>query len=340
MLTDLIPKLARRQDLTRDEAGAAADAILEGKQDEDTVARFLVALAEKGEIADEIAGFASALMRRAVRVEAPPDAVDLCGTGGSGLPRFNVSTAAAFAVAACGVPVAKHGNKGSRQPDGSFDLIENLGLPVELSPAQAAEALRNVGLAFLFARAYHPIMKNVVGARKKAGRRTIFNLVGPLCNPAGVSVQVIGTADRAKLEELGKALQILGRRRAVVVRGEPGIDEFSISGASEALEVTPGGLRRFRLLPEECGITPCAYDSLLAGRGPENAGAFRDLLEGKAPESLREIVALNAGAVLYVAGRVSSIADGCQEARRCMSDGRLKRKYDDYSRFVKRPVGS
>jgi len=334
MLTDLAAKIQRRENLTRQESVSAAEAILAGGHDEDAIAQFLVALAEKGETADEIAGFASALMTRAVRVEAPAGAVDLCGTGGSGLPRFNVSTAAAFVVAACGLPVAKHGNKGSRQPDGSFDLIEALGLPVQLAPEVAGNALREVGLAFLFARAYHPIMKNVVGARKKAGRRTIFNLVGPLCNPSGVSLQVIGTADATKLDALSQALRMLGRERALVVRGEPGIDEFSISGASEVVEITRDSVRRFRLTPEECGVRTVAYNNLPSGLAPENARSFHSLLEGKAPEPVRSIVALNAGAVLYAAGRARAISNGYRQALECIADGRMKRKFEEYRRFV------
>jgi anthranilate phosphoribosyltransferase len=260
--------------------------------------------------------------------------VDLCGTGGSGLQRFNVSTAAAFVVAACGVPVAKHGNKGSRQPDGSFDLIEALGLPVQLPPEVARDAMKEVGLAFLFARAFHPIMKNVVGARKKAGRRTIFNLVGPLCNPAGVSLQVVGTADKTKLEELARALQLLGRRRAIIVRGEPGIDEFSISGLSAVFEVTPTSARRFEVAPTACGIKPISYDSLLADVGQDNKQAFLNLVAGRAPRNIQDIVALNAGAVLYVADQATSIDQGYIQAKNCLADGRMRRKFEEYKDFV------
>lgn len=334
MIPEQLTKLKQRQDLSRDEAGAAAQAILSGSFDEDTIAAFLVALAEKGETAQELTGFTSTLMKHVVRVDAPSDAVDLCGTGGSGLPRFNVSTAAAFIVAACGLPVAKHGNKGSRNPDGSFDLIEQLGLPIQLSPELAHAAIRETGLAFLFARAYHPIMKNVVGARKKAGRRTIFNLVGPLCNPASVSMQVIGTADATKLDALAQALQLLGKKRALVVRGDPGIDEFSTSGPSEAVEVTPQSIRRFAVSPQECGIEPVPYDALLSEVGDDNAKTFLALLDGRASTHVEDIVALNAGAVLYVAGKAASIPDGCTRARACIRDGRMKDIFEKYKRFV------
>ncbi|MSR64199.1 MAG: anthranilate phosphoribosyltransferase [Verrucomicrobiae bacterium] len=334
MLQEFSNRISSRTNLTREESFAAAEEILQGGHDENAVARFLVALSEKGETADELAGFASALMKNVIRVEAPPNAVDLCGTGGSGLQRFNVSTAAAFVVAACGVPVAKHGNKGSRQSDGSFDLIEQLGLPVQLPPEVARDALKETGLAFLFARAYHPIMKNVVGARKKAGRRTIFNLVGPLCNPAGVSVQVIGTADKAKLGELARAIQLLGRRRALVVRGEPGIDEFSVSGTSEVIEVSPTSLRRFEWNPKLCGINVISYDSLLGEVGKENQPAFLNLIAGRASQNIQDIVALNAGAVLYAADRAKSIEEGHTSARACIVDGRMRGKFEEYKRFV------
>jgi anthranilate phosphoribosyltransferase len=334
MLRKLEVTIKDGKHLSREQAVAAAESILNGSHSEDVVAQFLVALAEKGETADEIAGFASALLKRAVRIEAPPGAVDLCGTGGSGLPRFNVSTAAAFLVAACGVPVAKHGNKGSREPNGSFDLIEALGLPVELSPALARECLEKVGLAFLFARAYHPIMKHVVGARKKAGRRTIFNLVGPLCNPAGVTMQVIGTADRAKLEPIARALQMLGRKRALVVRGDPGIDEFSTAGVTDMWETTPGAIRHLSLTPEECGITRVSYDQVAGGNGAVNARVFHQMLDGRAPQSVQDMVALSAGGVLYVAERVRTIAEGCARAKRCIAEGGLRRKFEEYRRLV------
>lgn len=334
MLATLHSAIRDGRHLTRDEAIAAAETILEGGHDEEAVAQFLVALAEKGETAEEIAGFASALMARAIRIEAPEGAVDLCGTGGSGLPRFNVSTAAAFVVAACGVPVAKHGNKGSRQPDGSFDLIESLGLPVALPPEVAREALANVGLAFLFARAYHPIMKNVVGARKRAGRRTIFNLVGPLCNPAGVKVQVIGTAQARNLPVLAEALQMLGRRRALVVRGDPGIDELSVSGPSDLIEVGGDSIRPSKLLPTDVGINPSPYETLPLGLASGNAGVFFELLDKHTPPNLVDLVALNAGAVLYIAGRAPSIRDGCAQARQCLVDGRARSKWEEYRRFV------
>jgi anthranilate phosphoribosyltransferase len=173
-----------------------------------------------------------------------------------------------------------------------------------------------------------------VGARKKAGRRTVFNLVGPLCNPAAVGVQVIGTADLSKKDELARALQLMGRRRALVVRGEPGIDEFSISGGSDVVEITPHRLRSFRLSPEECGISLEPYANLPSGLAPANAKSFCELLEGAAAASIRDLVALNAGAVLYVAGRAQSIKEGYIQAKLCVVDGRMKQKFDEYKRFV------
>lgn len=312
---------------------AVAKSMFDDAMDDEVIARFLVALAEKGETASEIAGFATELLRRAVPVEAPPGAVDLCGTGGSDLPRFNVSTAAAFVVAACGVIVAKHGNRGSRRPNGSFDLLEQLGVPVELPSAMISQCLTQVGLAFVYARAYHPVMQRVVEARRIANRRTIFNLVGPLSNPAQVSLQIVGTADPRRLQVLAQALQILGRRRALVVCGEPGVDEFSVSGRSIVLEIRQGSIRVQEFQPEDIGIKPVDYAFLPTGDSRENAEVFTALLDDQAPDAISAMVALNAGAVLYLAGKETTIKNGYLQARKAIAEGKMKQKFEELRSF-------
>jgi anthranilate phosphoribosyltransferase len=334
MLDRCLAQIVQGRDLSREQAGNAARMMFGDNLDNTTIAEFLVALAEKGESATEIAAFASVLLENTVSFASPQGAVDLCGTGGSGYSRFNVSTAAAFVAAACGVPIIKHGNKGSRQPNGSFDLLEALGLPIEVPPEIAQEALEKTGLAFLYARQYHPIMKHVAPARKLANRRTIFNLIGPLSNPANIDFQVIGTADPARVQVLAEALKLLGRKRALVVTGEPGIDELSVSGISKLLDVTATEITDFSVLPETVGIERVNYEEIPSGQAPYNAGLFHELLENAGPASLKSMVALNTGAVLYVAGRVRSIPEGCKQANAAMVDGRMKAVFETYRDFM------
>jgi len=335
MLRETIERLRKGSSLSFDEAKVLADDVFGAEDNATAVADLLVALADKGETGEEIAGFASALLDRAHAVAAPPDAVDLCGTGGSGLSRFNVSTAAAFVAAACGVPVAKHGNKGSRCANGSFDLLEALGLPIDLSPADSSNALRATGLAFLYARQYHPIMKKVAEARKLASRRTIFNLVGPLANPADVCYQIIGTADASRIDALAAAVRILGRTKVLIVSGAPGIDEVSSSGETTVCEITQDSTRTFSVKPEDSGITPVAYDMIPSGLAESNAKVFLELLDGQANVNITDMVALNAGAVLCVTSRAESIPKGFVMAKAAITDGRVKRKYEEYSLYVK-----
>ena len=335
MLNNTIERLRSGNSLSFEEAYLVADYIFSHENDDATVANLLVALADKGETGDEIAGFTSSLLDRAHAVETPLGTADLCGTGGSGLSRFNVSTAAAFVAAACGVPIAKHGNKGSRSANGSFDLLEALGLPIDLPPEVAVESLRATGLAFLYARQYHPIMKKVAEARKQAARRTIFNLAGPLANPADVQFQLIGTADVSQFEALADAVRILGRTKVLVVNGQPGIDELSISGRTTVCEITHDATRTFSLEPSDFGIIPVAYDMIPSGLAESNVKVFRDLINGRADTSITDMVALNAGAVLYAADRTESIIKGYGLAKAAIADGSTKRKYEEYASFIK-----
>lgn len=334
-LQQAIDRIRAKQDLTQNEAAETATEILEGKHSDNEIAEFLVSLSTKGETGDEIAGFASVLIQNAVHVDAPAGTVDLCGTGGSGRARFNVSTAAAFVVSACGVPVAKHGNRGSRQPNGSFDFLEALDLPLELPAQNASLSLESVGIAFLYARQYHPIMKNVVNARKIAARRTIFNLVGPLSNPANVDYQVIGTCDPGLMQPLGEALQGIGRRRSIVVYGEPGIDEISISGETRLLKIDSNTMSSFSVSPTDFGIAHVPYDALPSGDAESNVSTFNDVLEGKIRDGIVDMISVNAAAAMYIAGHSSSLIEGYGEAHECILDGRMKAKYEAYRSYVR-----
>ncbi len=257
-------------------------------------ARLLVRLAERGETATELAALVRALHATCVQIPAAGPCLDLCGTGGSGRTRFNVSTTAAFVLAAAGVPVAKHGNRGSARPNGSFDLLDALSIPFQLPPAALAQLRAETGVCFLFARAMHPAVAAVAPYRKAAERRTIFNLAGPLANPYRPTRQLVGVANRAVAAVLADALQMLGVERALVVWGEPGIDEVSISGATHWLDVTPAAVISGTWTPAQ--MIP--YERIPAGDAAENAGEFQRLLTGTGDSAAAQMVAVNAAAAM------------------------------------------
>ena len=326
--------VAAGRDLTADEARACADAVFAGAGTEvEQVVALLRALAEKGEAAAEVTGFARAILERAT--PAPEGihgrGVDLAGTGGSGLERFNVSTAAAFTVAAAGTPVVKHGNRGSRQPNGSFDFLDALGISFDMAPEAMARCFADTGLAFFFARAWHPAMAAVAPARQQVARRTIFNLAAPLCNPAQPPYQFMGASSVAAAELLIEVLADLGRRRALVVCGAPGIDDLSIAGPTEVFTLDAGEVRRETVSPDQFGIAPVSYDALPAGSGEENAGVFTEIIAaGAKPTPLLDLICLNAGAALYCAEAADSIASGYAAARSAFVGGGVARQLARY----------
>ena len=326
--------VAAGKDLTADEARACADAVFAAAATElDQVVALLRALAEKGEAAGEVTGFARAILERATPAPAGVRGrgVDLAGTGGSGLARFNVSTAAAFTVAAAGTPVVKHGNRGSRQPNGSFDFLDALGISYDMAPEAMERCFAETRLAFFFARAWHPAMAAVAPARQQVARRTIFNLAAPLCNPAQPPYQFMGASSVAAAELLIEVLADLGRRRALVVCGAPGIDDLSIAGPTEVFTLDAGAVRRETVSPEQFGIAPVSYGALPAGSGEENAALFTGLIAAAAePSPLIDLVCLNAGAALYCAEAADSIATGFAAARGAFADGGVARHMARY----------
>lgn len=289
--------------------------------DETTGAEILKTWAGRGETGVELAATVRFLRSRSVHVPVKSPAFDLCGTGGSGLSRYNVSTTVAFIAAAAQVPVAKHGNRGSRRPNGSFDLLEALGIPFELSPEQEAELLQKTGLCFLFARTHHPAVARVVGYRKAAGRRTIFNLAGPLANPVPIKHQIIGAVDAATGQVVAEALHELQSEGALVVWGQPGIDEISVTGSTGYFSVGPRGQERGSFeTPTHPGLD---YATLPAGEATENAQIFRQLLTGKQEGPLLDMVCVNAGAAIDLwNGRAPAYeGEGTTQARTLVRDG-------------------
>ncbi len=324
-----IDDLLAGHDLGRERAQAALSKIMSGKIDPIQTGAFLIALRAKGESATELAGLADAIRDhgRSVIVAGDGPVVDTCGTGG-GAATFNISTAAAFAVAGAGVAVAKHGNRSATSKCGSADVLEELGVAIELPPDAVAECIARAGIGFMFAPAYHPEFRHVVPVRRALAVRTVFNMLGPLANPAAVRRQVIGIADRAYLDRVAQALAELGADRALVVSSDDGMDEISTSVGSEIAEVTPDGIKRWRFEPGHLGIAPPPPGSLQGGAPSVNAGIIRSVLEGE-PGPRADIVALNAAAGLLVAGTVETMSDGYDMARWSIESGRAAERLDE-----------
>ncbi len=322
MRAALVALIDERRDLSEAEAAACMDEIM---GDGATAAQFgalMTALRLKGETVDEIVGMARVMRARALHVEVPSrPLLDTCGTGGSGLRSFNASTAAAFAVAAAGGKVAKHGNRAATSQSGSADVLEALGAEIALTPAQVVGCIEKVGVGFMFAQAYHPAMKFAAPLRRELGVRTVFNILGPLTNPAGANCQVLGVPSAAIGEKLAHALARLGMRHALVVSGDEGLDEISVSGPTTAFEVRGEAVTQRRITPNELGLATYPLAEVAGGTPQENAVTMRQIFTGEGAPAVRDFVAANAGAGLYVLGLASSIKQGVEQARTVMENG-------------------
>ncbi|HLF68378.1 MAG TPA: anthranilate phosphoribosyltransferase [Gaiellaceae bacterium] len=321
MIQSAIARLLDGRDLDRAEAREAMSAIVDGEATPAQVGGFLVALRMKGETVEEIVGCAEALRERVRRVSpSRSDLVDTAGTGGDGGRTFNISTAAALVAAAAGAGVAKHGNRAVSSASGSADVLEALGFEVELEPPAVERSIDELGFGFIFAPAYHPAMRNAAPVRRELGARTVFNVLGPLTNPAGARAQLIGVYARELARPMAEALLRLGTSRAFVVHGDTGIDELSPTGPSLVCEVREGEVGEWVLDPAELGIAPCAPDELAGGSPSENALAIRRVLEGE-PGGRRSAVLLNAAAALVVAGAADGLRDGIELAVHALDSG-------------------
>ena len=325
MFTPLIEKVARHEDLTEDEAAGVMREVMEGRAPATSLAALLAVLRMKGERPDEIVGFARTMRAHAVAVARPSGTVfDTCGTGGDGSGTFNISSAAAVVVAACGVRVAKHGNRSVSSRCGSADVFEHLGVRVDAPPAVVERTLTEANVAFFFAPTFHPAMRHAGQARRELGMRTAFNLLGPLTNPAGATRQIIGVPRPELTELMAHALLRLGSERAWVVHGSDGLDEISTTGHTKVSECRDGVVHTFYLHPADVGLAKAAPDDLKGGDAATNAAMVRGVLDGVrgAP---RDVVLFNAGAALLVAGRCSSVADGITLAARAIDSGDARR---------------
>ena len=312
--------------LTADEAAQAFGAIMAGEVSEARIAALVTALAVRRPTVDELAGAVRAMRGAMTSIEANPYAIDLCGTGGDGVGTLNISTACAFVVAACGVPVAKHGNRSMSSKSGTADCLEALGVNIALSPPQASRCLREAGLCFLFAQAYHPAMKYAAPVRKELGFRTIFNLIGPLSNPARVRRQLVGVYDKEWCVPLAETLGKLGAERAWVVNGD-GMDELATSAPSHVAILDGGKVTTREIGPEDAGLSWSPLSAIAGGTAEENAAALKRLLDGEAG-AYRDIVVLNSAAALVVGGKADDLREGAKLAAEALDSGAARAKLD------------
>jgi anthranilate phosphoribosyltransferase len=319
----LLKRVADGEQLSSEDAAIAFGAIMDGGVGDVSIAAFVSALAVRRPTVDEIVGAALAMRAKMSSVESVKGAIDLCGTGGDGRGTLNVSTACTFVVAGAGVPVAKHGNRNMSSRSGAADVIEALGAQIDLDPARSTACLKTTGVCFLFAQVHHPGMKSVAAVRRALGFRTIFNLLGPLANPARVARQLVGVFAEEWLEPLAEALLRLGTERAWVVHGEDGLDEISIGAATSVAVLEDGRIRRRRIEPDEVGIVRAGIAEIAGGTAAENAQAIRHLLEGRR-SAFRDIVLINSAAALCVAGVANDLQRGVALAEASIESGRAR----------------
>ncbi|HYX38859.1 MAG TPA: anthranilate phosphoribosyltransferase [Oligoflexus sp.] len=329
-----LQKLFKSQNLTRDEAQAATTLIMQGGVSVEEIAGFLGALAGKGETVDEIVGCASTLRAHAVPLQPKRrDLIDVCGTGGDGAETFNISTCNALVLAAAGLGVCKHGNRAVSSRCGSADVLEALGITIDMQPDRAASAIDSCGFAFLFAPHYHPAMKHVGPVRRALGVRTVFNLLGPLANPAPVKHQVLGVFDPDLVPMMAEALQKLGTEAALVVCGDGGLDELSLSGPSRVSQLKDGNIQHLSLSPEDFGLSRAPLETLKGGDKEANARIVEAVLRGERSPR-RDIVVMNAGAALVISGRAHSWRDGAEQIATVIDSGRAYQTLEKIRAFA------
>lgn len=344
MIPDALKRLIARENLSRAEAEACMEQILSGNANDALIAALLIALRMKGETVEELVGFAAAMRRHAARIfpdghsHADEMLVDTCGTGGDGLNTFNVSTAAAFVVAGAGVRVAKHGNRASSSHCGSADVLEQFGVVIDQSPERVRQAIEEIGIGFLFAPAIHTAMRHAIPARRALGVRTVFNLLGPLTNPAGATAQVVGVSAPHHTEIVARALAQLGVKRAFVVHGADGLDEISLSSETHVAELNAGAIRSYKVSPEGFGLHRAPANAYRGGDAKQNAEIIHKILGRsllyREHTAHRDIVLANASAALVAAGRADNFKDGVRLAIESIDSGAAREKLDSLVHFT------
>ncbi len=337
MIKEAIARLVGGRSLSVDEASTVMEEIMEGKATPAQFGAFVTALRLKGETVEEIAGLARTMRAKALRVTINEPSVDTCGTGGDGLGTFNISTTAAFVVAACGLKVAKHGNRAMSSQCGSADVMEALGVKIDLNPEQVQKCLEKVGIGFMLAPIFHPAMKYAAAPRREVGIRTVFNILGPLTNPANARAQVLGVPEKGLTVKMVTVLKMLGCQHALVVHGEDGLDEITITGKTFISELKNGSIRNYEVTPEEVGLSSAKPDSLKGGTAKDNADLLRSILSGK-KGAQRDIVLMNAAAALVAGDKVATLGQGIALASEELDNGKALQKVEELVKFSQNPV--
>ena len=330
MIRESIIKLSKKQNLTYQEAEEVMDEIMSGKATPVQMSAYLTALALKGETIDEITASAAGMRAHCIKLLHDMDVLEIVGTGGDGSNSFNISTTASLVIAAGGVPVAKHGNRAASSKSGAADVLEALDVKITIPPEKSQELLKKIGICFLFAQNYHIAMKYVAPIRKELGIRTVFNILGPLSNPAGANMELMGVYDKALVEPLAQVMANLGVTRGMVVFGQDSLDEISMSAPTSVCEIKDGKFTSYVLTPEQFGYERCTKEKLQGGTPQENAEITKAILEGKETGAKRHAVCLNAGAALYIAGKADSIETGVKLAEQLIDSGAALKKLEEF----------
>ncbi len=335
MIREAIEKVVKKIDLAEDETREVFEEIMSGNASSDDIARFLKALREKGETADEITGAAKVMIEKSLRVDAGLDLIDTCGTGGSGINTFNISTTVAFVAAGCGVRIAKHGNRGASNQCGSADVLEALGINLDASVEMVRKAILDIGIGFMYAPAFHSAMKHAIKPRKEVGGRTIFNIIGPLSNPARAMSQIIGVYDARLTEVLANALKNLGSKKAFVVCGMDNLDEITITDRTKITELKDGDIKTYYVTPEEFGIRRASLEDIKGGSAKENAQITLAILKGERGPK-RDIVLMNAAAALVVDSKAKNFKEGIKKAENAIDSGKAMEKLNQLIELTNR----
>lgn len=330
MIKEAIIKLSKKQDLTYAEAETVMDEIMSGQATPVQMSAYLTALALKGETIDEITASAAGMRAHCIKLLHNLDVLEIVGTGGDGSNSFNISTTSSLVIAAGGVPVAKHGNRAASSKSGAADVLEALGVKITLTPERSAEILKKINICFLFAQNYHIAMKYVAPIRKELGIRTVFNILGPLSNPAGANMELMGVYDQSLVEPLAQVMANLGVDRGMVVYGQDSLDEISMCAPTSVCEIRDGKFTSYEITPEQFGYERCEKGALTGGTPAENAEITKAILKGEEKGPKRQAVCLNAGAALYIAGKAASIEEGVKLAESLIDSGAALKKLEEF----------